>query len=178
MKIMADIPAAPVRKTYKLSFKIRIRPSGLIYAAGVGSLVIDRILKTAALAFDGSLGVKGVAEFTLFKNQGIAFSLPLPEAIFWPAALITLGVLLFFFVRQNRRGDRLLPPLLAVIIMGALSNLTDRWLVGATVDYFLFFGRSAVNLADAMIVGGVAGLLLVNRPQPASARPPAASPPA
>jgi signal peptidase II len=168
---MAETPAAPVSKNYKLSFKIKIRLSGLIYALGVGSLIIDRILKTAALAMDGSWGAQGWAEFTLFKNRGIAFSLPLPDVIFWPAALITLAVLLSFFVRQSRRRDPLLPPLLAVVIMGASSNLADRWLVGATIDYFLFFGRSAVNLADVMIVAGVAAILLTGQRQPTAGPP-------
>jgi len=168
---MADVSGAPVKK-FKVIFKMKIRLSGLIYALGVGFFVIDRALKAAALGLDGSLGAKGLAEYTLFKNRGIAFSLPLPDVIFWPAALAALGVLLFFFVRQYRRRDPLLPPLLAVVIMGALSNLADRCLVGATVDYFLFFGRSAVNLADAMIIAGVAAILIVSQRQ--AAGPPAA----
>lgn len=142
---------------------MRIRLPGLIYALGVGSFVLDRSLKAAALGLDESMGIRDLAEFTLFRNPGIAFSLPLPNAIFWPAALATLGALLFFFIRQHRRHDTRLTPLLAVVILGALSNLTDRYLTGATIDYLLFFGRSAVNLADAMIVAGVIAILLVNR---------------
>ena len=151
--------------------KIRIRPTTLT-ALGAGFFVIDRILKQAALGLTGSLGWSGLAEFTLFRNTGIAFSLPLPTAVFWPLAVGVLAVIAWFFVRSlTGRRDPVLASMLSLVILGAVSNMIDRGFYGATIDYLLFFGISAINLADVMIVGGVAGLLTRSRrPENASSR--------
>ena len=134
-----------------------------LYALAAGSFVLDRIFKMLVLSA-GPLGWPGVAEFTLFRNRGIAFSLPLPDAVFWPLALAILGLLIWGLFRVRRDPRRALPPLFALIILGAVSNLLDRLAFGATIDYFLFFNLSAVNVADGMIVGGAAAAYWLLRP--------------
>ena len=92
-----------------------------------------------------------------FLNSGIAFSLPFPSLlliIFTP--LIILGLLVFLSKQKSPTKHFTLGILL--IIAGAISNLTDRILFGATTDYFRIF-TSIINLADMMIITG-AGLLL------------------
>lgn len=98
-------------------------------------------------------------EFVLFKNSGIAFSLPLHETIFWVLALPVFTLLLWMFISAVRKGDRAVSAALLFIILGASSNLNDRLFLAATIDYFLFFSLSAVNIADGMIVGGVLGMI-------------------
>jgi len=161
--------AAPVK--IKLQLKIGIRPNSL-YAAAVGFFVIDRLLKSTVLSLDGARGWRGIAEFTLFKNTGIAFSLPLPNAAFWPLAALALGVVSYFLIRSCSRGDKSTAAALTLIVLGAASNMFDRYLYGATIDYLLFFGVSAINLADILIVSGTALLLLIGHRQP---RPAASS---
>lgn len=147
----------------KIEFcRTKIRPSALI-ALGVGFFVFDRVLKTAALNLQEPLGWPELAEFTLFRNTGIAFSLPLVAYIFWPLAIGVLLALIGLFVRSLAGPNFATAALLSLIILGAASNLIDRRLYGATIDYLLFFGVSAINLADVLIVGGVAGLLLCVR---------------
>jgi lipoprotein signal peptidase len=131
------------------------------YAAAVLFFVIDRLLKSYALRF-GENGATGPVAFTLFRNTGIAFSIPVPENVFWPVAVAVFSLLVFAFANAARKSAVAAAPVF-VILLGAASNLADRVLYGATIDYLLFFGRSAVNLADGMIVGGVLYLLLKER---------------
>jgi lipoprotein signal peptidase len=128
------------------------------YAAAVLFFVADRALKYLALSHK-TIGEGGPAAFTLFMNTGIAFSLPVPAAVFWPAAAIAMAIIVWSFMRSLRR-DPAGAAALFVVLCGAISNLFDRARYDATVDYFLFFGRSAVNVADGLIVGGLLYLLL------------------
>jgi lipoprotein signal peptidase len=105
-------------------------------------------------------------EFALFRNDGIAFSLPVPDIAFWPLALPVLAALIALW-RTLRTKDAVGAALVVTVILGALSNIFDKALTGAVTDYLIFFGRSAVNIADGMIVGGVIALLLrKNEPAP------------
>jgi lipoprotein signal peptidase len=143
--------------------KILARPR-LIYAAAVGLFLADRGLKMivtrpALRPLGGRL-----MSFDLFLNRGIAFSLPLPGPIFWTLTTLAFAALIWALIAALReaRYHRFLP-LLILVLLGALSNLWDRLTVGATVDYLIFLRTSAVNLADAMIVAGLAMVLLTAR---------------
>mgnify|MGYP001563437269 CR=1 FL=1 len=128
----------------------------LWFAVAVLLFILDRFLKEIAIA-RGADPAPGIAAFSLFRNTGIAFSLPLPPAVFWPAAAVIFAVLLGFFARSLTR-DLMRAGMLALIILGAASNLIDRFLYASIIDYLLFFGRSAVNVADGMIVAGLVAL--------------------
>lgn len=119
-------------------------------------LAADRALKSAAL-LRGAADEPGVFAFSLFRNEGIAFSIPFPAAVFWPAAVAIVAVLLVLFAKAWR-ADRAKAGIIALILLGAASNLYDRAAYGAIIDYLLFFGRSAVNIADGMIVAGLVAL--------------------
>ncbi len=96
--------------------------------------------------------------FWEFKNKGIAFSIPLAAEIFWPAAAVIFVILAVLFAKSFRK-DVMRAGLYWMVLLGALSNLIDRATIGATADYLIFFNRSAVNIADGMIV---LGLLLLS----------------
>ncbi len=134
-----------------------------LYAAAVGLFFCDRVLKGIAVRMTPAAADGRWAIFTPFLNQGIAFSLPLPDAVFWPLAAAALGVLVWLFIGFARRGRGELAALVFMILLGAGSNLADRLAYGATVDYLLFFGRSAVNIADGMIIAGAAAAYLYGR---------------
>jgi len=46
-----------------------------------------------------------------------------------------------------------------MMVLGGLSNLLDRLIWGGVVDYINFFNMFDFNLADAMVFGGVIGLI-------------------
>lgn len=98
-----------------------------------------------------------------FANSGIAFSLPSPNwliVIFTP--IIILG--LIFWIIKSFKEKKSISYLLSLIIIvaGALSNLTDRIFFSATIDYLRFF-TGVINLADVMIAGGVAMLVIYSK---------------
>lgn len=144
-------------KEDKQAIKEKQRP-WLWYAAAVLCFVLDRLCKELALA-RGADEHPGAFSFSLFRNQGIAFSLPLPADIYWPAAGVIFALLVVFFARSWSR-DKVRSGMLFLVILGAVSNLYDRYTYAATIDYLIFFGRSAVNIADGMIVIGLLALYL------------------
>lgn len=126
-------------------------------------LVADRVLKDLALrAFaDRTLFlISDEVIFRLFRNHGIAFSLPFSGPAVW---ILTIGLLVAAAVLAGKalqRGRKDLAAAYGMFAAGAASNLFDRMAHGFTVDYLIFFSRSAVNLADGMIVLGAVLLLL------------------
>jgi len=132
---------------------------GVIAVAAL--VVIDRFFKAVALYTGATFGVKGLVEFDLFLNGGIAFGLPLDGPAVWiPSALIILiAISVAAHDLKAGRHDRFAA--LMLFAGGAASNLWDRFTNTHVVDYVIFFGRSAVNLADGMILAGAIWLLLV-----------------
>jgi signal peptidase II len=133
---------------------------GMIAAAA--ALVIDRLFKTVALyALPGSALPSSArpVEFRLFLNEGVAFSLPLSGPLVWAASALVIAAVIAAAALDARKGRSERLPAFALFILGAASNLYDRFVYGYTVDYLVFFGRSAVNLADGMIVAGAIWLL-------------------
>lgn len=134
--------------------------------ATLGLFLLDRALKAFALASGGRGDVPLIGEavqFTLFRNGGIAFSLPFSGPLVWLASVAILAVVAAAARRDFRAGRQDRAAAFALFVFGACSNLFDRVVYGFTVDYLLFFGRSAVNVADAMIVAGALLLVLADR---------------
>lgn len=122
--------------------------------------IVDRVLKILALN-----GIKKdifFINFSVFKNPYIAFSLPLSGLLFY----IFLGIVLIFVISnlitsyQERKITAVFS--LSLIIVGAVSNILDRILYGAVIDYVDISFLFAFNLADVMIVVGVLILLAKN----------------
>jgi len=128
--------------------------------------LLDRALKWAALGGARWLGWPGILVFELFKNTSIAFSLPFSGPLVWLLSVAILAAVCLMAVRdfRARRYDR--AEAISLFVFGACSNLFDRVAYGFTVDYFIFFSRSAVNVADGMIVAGALWLILKTKTPP------------
>ena len=116
--------------------------------------VIDRLLKAAALQGLSFSFFGGVVKFELFKNNGVAFSLPLSGPAVWVVTILILGAVLASAWKDWKLGIRDNFTAYALFTLGAVSNLIDRLAYGFTDDYAIFFNYSAVNLADGMILVG------------------------
>ena len=91
--------------------------------------------------------------FSLHKNYGIAFDLPVPS---WIVIPLTLGTIIAAtFALWHHRLNLNSPPRLFLSFLVGSVILLSRLVYGFTVDYIILFGRSAINLSDLMIVGGV-----------------------
>ncbi len=127
----------------------------LWFTGAAFAFAADRALKHLALG--GITSGSGLLRFALFKNTGIAFSIPVANVLFWPAAIACFAVLLVLFARELR-GNMLRAAMLCTVLLGAVSNLADRWMYGWTTDYLIFFNIGAWNIADFMIIGGLLAL--------------------
>lgn len=127
-------------------------------------VILDEWLKLRALATlsdETSLIEPSIVNFAIHKNYGLAFDLPF-RMEFVIGMTLVIGIVL---VRMAYKTWSLRPAVAfssLVIILGALGNLYDRIAYGFTVDYMIFFGRSAVNFSDAVIVLGVISLLILS----------------
>ena len=97
--------------------------------------------------------------FFLQKNFGLAFSLPVPARIMGLVIGLILIALLTLLVKNFK--NKSLVVFLSLIIIGALSNVIDRIVYGYVVDYINVFVWPVFNLADVLIVVGVASWLVL-----------------
>lgn len=104
-------------------------------------------------------------DFALHKNPGITFDIPIPLTVLIPfTALIVVCLITFSW--KNRRLDTNATVAALVVAFGATGNLLDRAINGFTTDYIILFGRSAINLADVLIITGAVFLLYYTRHNP------------
>lgn len=134
----------------------------VIYVIGLLILVLDQFLKWYSVYFTqrGGFFIWRFFEFGLYKNEGIAFGIKIPQEIFY----VLVAVIIFFiaekFKREIKERNLVVITSLVLIGSGAISNLVDRIFRGYVVDYLHFFNLSALNLADVVIVIGI-GLLIL-----------------
>ena len=125
--------------------------------SGVFLFLLDQSLKYAARTNPAQAFyiIKPWLGWEHFENPGIAFSLPLPNALLIILTPVILLLLIAFLTRQKHA----VPAFgLILILAGALSNFLDRFLFGATIDY-IRVATGVFNVADVLIVVG--GLLSI-----------------
>jgi signal peptidase II len=127
-------------------------------------VALDRLLKILAIYNpERPISLIGqILKFDFTPNYQIAFSLPLAG---WPLIIIItliIVILIFTSLYYFKRRDYIRLNLLMVVILGAGSNLFDRFRYGSVIDYLDLKYFTVFNLADAMIVIGVVGLIFYN----------------
>jgi signal peptidase II len=84
--------------------------------------------------------------------------LPLDQTLIITASILFLGALIIAFIKsKNHKIKRAL----IFIIIGAVSNLIDRLIYGAVLDYITLFGIAFINLADLLIFIGILRILVL-----------------
>ena len=131
---------------------------------GAALFASDRFLKMFFLQFTG---LWMVADpwffFSLLKNRGLAFGIPAdPLWVIVPTALV-LVVLLWQLLKYFRLGRDRVWLGLFFLFLGAVSNFFDRVVYGFVIDYVHVGWYPVFNLADAMIVAGIIGLIWLDR---------------
>ena len=123
----------------------------LYYSITLLLFVLDRILKFIALNFESAKS----GFFSLEKNPGIAFSIPLPQVVLYILVIAILILLVSISVKYLRAKKFSLHFLTLLLIVGAASNLIDRVKFDYVIDYINLKFWPVFNLADVMIVLGV-----------------------
>lgn len=116
------------------------------YAALALLTGVDRIIKQSALSsFEGSvlLTREYAGVFTVDDAFGKALGI-----------MICVGVSIHAVTRQD--SSRLFH---TAILLGAFSNLFDRFVYGGVIDWLLL-PMARINAADILIIGGTLGLFM------------------
>ncbi|NOG73547.1 signal peptidase II [Roseicella sp. DB1501] len=151
---------------------MQARPSrflvwGLAFAAL--AFAIDQATKAAALAtlaLARGIEVLPFLDLVLVHNRGVTFGLLASDhpAGRWLLILLTGTITVALLIWLKRAQSRTQAAALGLIIGGALGNLVDRLRHGAVTDFLDFHAQDyhwpAFNLADSVIVLGVALLLI------------------
>jgi signal peptidase II len=102
-------------------------------------------------------------------NPNIALGIPMPPAVFWTfwAGIVFFISGAFWKLLAKERSEelagrksRLKYWAFSLILAGAFSNMLDRLTLGCVVDFIDFKIWPVFNLADAMVVFGVAALFV------------------
>ena len=133
-------------------------------------LVLDVYTKhliQQAFQYGEHLQVGSFFDLVRYHNEGAAFSFLATEGgwqrFFFSAIALIASVVMIYLLRKNSE-QKLFCLALALVLGGALGNLYDRLTLGYVVDFLFFhigqYYWPAFNLADSVITGGFALLLL------------------
>jgi signal peptidase II len=146
------------------------RKSALLSLAfGFDAFLLDRVHKFFQLNIEGWTGgevvpVTGFFNYILIWNTGVSYGFltGAPKVAIFSLIGIAIVLLGWWWLREK---SFLVRSGLAIVLGGAISNATDRWLYGGVADFFHFYvgERSfyVFNLADVAISFG-AGLLILD----------------
>ena len=121
--------------------------------------IADRALKWVAvniLPTEGLFIIPKTTGLILERNQGIAYSIPLPLHLLIPLVGVIIGILVYILARSIIKQNRKIFTASGLTILGAVSNLIDRINFGQVIDMLALTVWPVFNLADLFIlIGGV-----------------------
>lgn len=133
----------------------------LINIFALNLLLLDILLKKIfSVSFIGEYFIFDFLKLKLATNSGIAFGLNLNYNLIILFYLIIMPSLLYILFLEYKRKNNYNILGLTFIIFGSFSNLVDRLFYGQVIDYIDLKYYSVFNLADVMIVFGVAVIIL------------------
>ena len=121
-------------------------------------IVFESIIKYSIInkiPFEGFYLIKPILQIIYTPNYNIAFSLPLPKFLIIFLIVSALVFLSFVWWANLIAGNIKLLWATSLVIIGALSNLIDRFIFGYVIDYINIFIWPIFNLADCLIVAGI-----------------------
>jgi signal peptidase II len=150
------------------------------YALALGVILLDQLTKTLVvrnLRLGQSIPIlPGCFDLVFVLNPGAAFGVlaGLPERVrgpFFVGIALLAVVLIVGYRHRHLREQPLASAALALVLGGAVGNLIDRLRSARGVVDFIDIGTATwrwptFNVADAMLVVGVALLLLKPFPSP------------
>lgn len=122
-----------------------------IYIIISNIFILDRIIKIFFIKNPSLSKDFLFLNFGLEKNTGIAFGIPFNKPL-----LILIGIIfsIIMMILLARAKEKILAIILFLFLMGALSNLLDRLIYEAVIDYIALPHLFVFNIADVLISGG------------------------
>lgn len=101
----------------------------------------------------------GVFRLSFSLNPGIAFSIPIPNAVMIIAIPLLIALIAIAIVKTCKLNSPITKLGLTLIAAGGLGNLVSRLTYGAVIDFLDFSFWPSFNLADSFIT--VAAFILI-----------------
>lgn len=125
-------------------------------------IAIDQLIKFEFV--EGFVAHGDCISFVLAYNYGVAFSMFefLAENLKFLQIALLGGVAIYLYLNKDVFTEYYLP--IAFIFAGGISNIADRFIHGAVVDYVYWhcgFDFAIFNLADVLIDIGVVWILWI-----------------
>ena len=125
-------------------------------------IAIDQLIKFEFV--EGFVAQGDCISFVLAYNYGVAFSMFefLAENLKFLQIALLGGVAIYLYLNKDVFTEYYLP--IAFIFAGGISNIADRFMHGAVVDYVYWhcgFDFAIFNLADVLIDIGVVWILWI-----------------
>ncbi|MBS3131376.1 signal peptidase II [Candidatus Woesearchaeota archaeon] len=128
-------------------------------------IILDQFTKYL-IANSLSLGdsipvIKNIFHITLIHNTGAAFGILKDSNILLSSVSIAVTLFIFYYIKTQKKIEKIHMVLLGFILGGTLGNLIDRLFMGYVVDFLDFRIWPVFNVADSFITVGVLALVLV-----------------
>ena len=123
-----------------------------------GLFILESIIKyniVNKIPTEGFYLIPKILQIIFVPNYNIAFGLPLPKFLIIFLIISALIFLSFVWWSNLISGNSKLLLATSLVIIGAFSNLIDRFTFGYVVDYINIFIWPIFNLADCYIVVGL-----------------------
>ncbi len=137
-----------------------------VSSIAVFALLIDRFLKILATSefFFTIPSPKPFISFQLFHNAKVAFGLPLTWSLFFSIVVICILIISIISAIHNfTQGLYQTSSGWILIFCGGSSNLFDRIVYGAVIDYIHIWPYAYLNIADIMIASGIILLVVTSK---------------
>ncbi|OGF20310.1 hypothetical protein A2Y83_02970 [Candidatus Falkowbacteria bacterium RBG_13_39_14] len=141
----------------------KLKFQGTLYGGILLLFAADRIFKNFFIKNPAIKRVFLFLSFSLTKNDGIAFGMPVDKFMLNILVVIfILGLMMLFlnimnisrYVHIEKIGKEYLRIIIFLILIAAINNFVDRILYGAVIDYIELPHFVSLNIADIMITAG------------------------
>ena len=99
-------------------------------------------------------------KFNFIRNTGVAWGIKLSESLIIIFSLSIILIIFFYLLKKYYHKEKENTFILTILLLGAVSNIIDRFLYGGVIDYLDLNFWPVFNLADIMITFGGFGIII------------------
>jgi signal peptidase II len=134
----------------KQILKLLIKNIAWLFALAI-FFMLDRFLKLLALNSSERILIPNLLNFNFVPNYNIAFSLPVSGWYLNVIITLIIGAIIYFWATNYNRLTTIESISFFGILLGAISNLLDRFQYGFVIDYLDLRWFTIFNFADVLI---------------------------